>query len=92
MGKLTKFAELIAADTVSGDGDLLCQFVARDNTHFQSVLQAVMATEGVVRSRSEIVRSVRYYSREGCQAAVLRITGELADIAMSDAKAWSARV
>jgi DNA-binding Lrp family transcriptional regulator len=63
LDRLTQIPELIEANTVSGEGDLLCRFVARDNTHFESVLQAVMATEGVLRTRSEIVLSRRIWPR-----------------------------
>jgi DNA-binding Lrp family transcriptional regulator len=63
LDRLTQIPELIEANTVSGEGDLLCRFVARDNTHFESVLQAVMNTEGVLRTRSEIVLSRRIWPR-----------------------------
>jgi DNA-binding Lrp family transcriptional regulator len=61
--RLTAIPELIEANTVSGEGDLLCRFVARDNSHFEEVLQVVMKTEGVLRTRSEIVLSRRIWPR-----------------------------
>jgi DNA-binding Lrp family transcriptional regulator len=63
LDRLTAIPELIEANTVSGEGDLLCRFAARDNTHFETVLQAVMKTEGVLRTRSEIVLSRRIWPR-----------------------------
>lgn len=63
LNRLTAIPELIEANTVSGEGDLLCRFVARDNAHFESVLQSVMKTEGVLRTRSEIVLSRRIWPR-----------------------------
>ncbi|MDI9948861.1 Lrp/AsnC family transcriptional regulator [Rhodococcus sp. IEGM 1305] len=63
LDRLTAIPELIEANTVSGDGDLLCRFVARDNSHFEEVLQAVMRTDGVLRTRSEIVLSRRIWPR-----------------------------
>lgn len=61
--RLMAVPELIEANTVSGEGDLLCRVVARDNTHFETVLQAVMQTEGVLRTRSEIVLRRRIWPR-----------------------------
>lgn len=61
--RLLAVPELIEANTVSGEGDLLCRVVARDNTHFETVLQAVMKTDGVLRTRSEIVLSRRIWPR-----------------------------
>lgn len=63
LDRLTAIPELIEANTVSGEGDLLCRFVARDNAHFEEVLQAVNGTDGVMRSRSEIVLSRRIWPR-----------------------------
>lgn len=61
--RLTAIPELIEANTVSGEGDLLCRFVARDNAHLETVLRAVMKTEGVLRSRSEIVLNRHIWPR-----------------------------
>ncbi|SNT35559.1 Lrp/AsnC family transcriptional regulator [Rhodococcoides kyotonense] len=61
--RLTAIPELIEANTVSGDGDLLCRFVSRDNAHFETVLRAVMKTEGVLRTRSEIVLNRHIWPR-----------------------------
>jgi DNA-binding Lrp family transcriptional regulator len=63
LDRLTAIPELIEANTVSGEGDLLCRFVARDNAHFEEVLQAVNGTDGVLRTRSEIVLSRRIWPR-----------------------------
>ncbi|WP_037144658.1 Lrp/AsnC family transcriptional regulator [Rhodococcoides fascians] len=61
--RLSAVPELIEANTVSGEGDLLCRVVARDNSHFESVLQAILKTDGVRRTRSEIVLSRRIWPR-----------------------------
>lgn len=61
--RLTQIPELIEANTVSGEGDLLCRFVARDNAHFETVLRAVMKTDGVLRARSEIVLNRHIWPR-----------------------------
>nr|WP_041452207.1 Lrp/AsnC family transcriptional regulator [Hoyosella subflava] len=72
LDRLTRIPELIEANTVSGDGDLLCRFVARDNSHFGEVLQEVNGTEGVLRTRSEIVLSRRVWPRSIPIVAKLR--------------------
>ena len=62
-GSLPRTPELIEANTVSGEGDLLCRLVARDNSHFEEVLQKVQRLEGVRRVRSEIVLNRRIWPR-----------------------------
>ena len=41
-------------DVVTGDRDLLCRVVARDNTHLQDVINAMLHTGAVQRSTSSI--------------------------------------
>lgn len=47
--------ELIEADSIAGDADLLCRVVARDLLHLESVLQRMIDVPGIERTRSEIV-------------------------------------
>lgn len=61
--RLSLIPELIEANTVSGEGDLLCRLVARNNSHFEEVLQKVQRLEGVRRVRSEIVLNRRIWPR-----------------------------
>ncbi|MBM7366725.1 Lrp/AsnC family transcriptional regulator [Gordonia hydrophobica] len=63
LGRLARIPELIEANTVSGDGDLLCRLVAHNNSHFEEVLQKVQQLEGVQRVRSEIVLNRRIWPR-----------------------------
>ncbi|MBY8862347.1 Lrp/AsnC family transcriptional regulator [Nocardia sp. CA2R105] len=63
IARLETIPELIEANTVAGEGDLLCRFVARDNGHLEEVLRAVLETQGVVRIRSEIVLNRRLWPR-----------------------------
>jgi hypothetical protein len=40
--------------TITGAGDMLCRVVARTNADLQRVLDAIVSTEGVVRSATLI--------------------------------------
>lgn len=61
--RLERIPELIEANTVAGEGDLLCRLVARNNSHFEEVLQSVQRVPGVHRVRSEIVLNRRIWPR-----------------------------
>jgi DNA-binding Lrp family transcriptional regulator len=61
--RLKGIPELIEANSVAGAGDLLCRIIAKNNVHFEEVLQAILSTEGVLRTRSEIVLSRRIMPR-----------------------------
>lgn len=56
---LVAIPEVTEAHTVTGDGDLLCQVVARDTVELERVVQALIATPGVVRTRSQIALTQR---------------------------------
>src|SRR3954466_12148647 len=51
---LRKVPEVLEAHGVTGDRDLLCRVVARDNTHLQDVINAMLHTGAVQRSTSSI--------------------------------------
>jgi DNA-binding Lrp family transcriptional regulator len=44
---------VLEAHTITGDGDLLCRVVARDNTDLQRVIDQVVAYEGIARGDHE---------------------------------------
>ena len=48
--------------TITGPGDMLCRLVARTNADLQRVLDAIVSTEGVVRSATliSLATQVRY--------------------------------
>ena len=46
--------EVLEVHGVTGDRDLLCRVVARDNTHLQDVINAMLHTGAVQRSTSAI--------------------------------------
>ena len=51
---LERVPEVLEAHGVTGDRDLLCRVVARDNTHLQDVINAMLHTGAVQRSTSSI--------------------------------------
>ncbi|ANY23868.1 Lrp/AsnC family transcriptional regulator [Gordonia terrae] len=60
---LATIPEVLEVNSVAGEGDLLCRVVAVDHADFERILQAMIATEGVLRSRSELVLSRRIAPR-----------------------------
>jgi DNA-binding Lrp family transcriptional regulator len=51
---LKRVPEVLEVHGVTGDRDLLCRVVARDNTHLQDVINAMLHTGAVQRSTSAI--------------------------------------
>jgi DNA-binding Lrp family transcriptional regulator len=51
---LSRVPEVLEVHGVTGDRDLLCRVVARDNTHLQDVINAMLHTGAVQRSTSAI--------------------------------------
>ena len=60
--RLAAIPEVLEVHTITGTGDMLCRVVARGNADLQRVLDAIVATEGVVRSATVIslAAQVRY--------------------------------
>jgi DNA-binding Lrp family transcriptional regulator len=63
VSELERVPELIEADSIAGDADLLCRVVARDNLHLEAVLQRMIDLPGVERTRTEIVLNRRIARR-----------------------------
>lgn len=61
--RLGEIPEVIEANAITGEADLLCQVVARDNADLERVVQAIIAVPGVIRSRTEVVLSRRIEPR-----------------------------
>lgn len=59
VARLAEVPEVVEAHTVTGDGDLLCQLVARDTAELESLVQTLIAVDGVVRTRSQIALTQR---------------------------------
>ena len=52
--RLATIPEVLEVHTITGIGDMLCRVVARSNADLQRVLDAIVSTEGVVRSSTLI--------------------------------------
>jgi DNA-binding Lrp family transcriptional regulator len=52
--RLAAIAEVLEAHTITGAGDMLCRVVARSNADLQRVIDAIVDTEGVVRTSTVI--------------------------------------
>lgn len=61
---LVTLKQVVEAHSMTGDADVLCRIVARDNQDLESVIQDILNLEGVVRTRSEIALSVRVPRRD----------------------------
>ncbi|MET8210897.1 Lrp/AsnC family transcriptional regulator [Streptomyces sp. NPDC005373] len=61
--QLALVPELLEASSIAGDADLVCRVIARDHVHLQSVLQRIIGTPGVQRTRSEVVLERRIEPR-----------------------------
>lgn len=55
--------EVIEADSIAGESDLLCQVVARDAENLEEVIQRILAIPGVIRTRTETVLRRRILRR-----------------------------
>jgi DNA-binding Lrp family transcriptional regulator len=52
--RLAAIPEVLEVHTVTGAGDMLCRVVARGNADLQRVIDAIVSTEGVVRTATLI--------------------------------------
>ena len=73
---LARIPEVLEVNATTGESDLLCRVVARDNADLETVLQRVIAVPGVIRSRTEVVLSRRIESR--ILPLIEKLAGELA--------------
>jgi DNA-binding Lrp family transcriptional regulator len=62
--ELEHLPQVVEAHSMTGDADMLCRVVARDNRDLEAVIQAILNLEGVVRTRSEIALSERVPRRD----------------------------
>lgn len=61
--RLRRIPEVIEADSVAGDHDMLCTVVARDPENLEEVIQRILSVPGVTRSRTEQVLRQRIRHR-----------------------------
>jgi len=52
--RLAAVPEVLEVHTITGAGDMLCRVVARSNADLQRVIDAIVSTQGVVRSATLI--------------------------------------
>ncbi|HEV2086700.1 MAG TPA: Lrp/AsnC family transcriptional regulator [Cryptosporangiaceae bacterium] len=53
-GDLARIAEVLEVHTITGPGDMFCRVVARSNADLQRVIDAVVATAGILRTSTII--------------------------------------
>lgn len=51
---LEAMPEVVEAHALAGEGDIICRVVARSNDHLMEVVQHILSTAGVRRSRTAI--------------------------------------
>lgn len=61
--RLAAIPEIMEANSITGEADMLCQLVARDNADLERVVQTIIAVPGVIRCRTEVVLSRRVEPR-----------------------------
>jgi len=76
---LAAIPEVLEAHTITGDGDLLCRVVARDNTDLQRVIDQVVAYEGIARAITNIAlaEQIPYRTLPLVRAAASAASGAL---------------
>jgi DNA-binding Lrp family transcriptional regulator len=60
---LSEIPEVIEVHTITGEGDMFCRVVARDNADLQRVIDTMVATEGIVRTSTTIVLATLVHTR-----------------------------
>ena len=60
---LEAVAEVVEVHSITGDGDLWARVVARTNAHLEHVVQGIIGTPGVERTRTEIALTERVAHR-----------------------------
>lgn len=60
---LRRIPEVIEADSVAGESDLLCRVVSTGPENLEEVVQRILSVKGVIRSRTETVLRRRISQR-----------------------------
>jgi DNA-binding Lrp family transcriptional regulator len=61
--RLATIPEVLEANAITGDADMLCRVVARDNSDLERLVQTIIGVRGVIRSKTEVVLSRRVEPR-----------------------------
>ena len=51
---LEAMPQVIEAHALAGEGDIICRIAARSNDHLMEIVQSILSTDGVRRSRTAI--------------------------------------
>lgn len=70
---LEAMPQVIEAHALAGEGDIICRVVARSNDHLMEVVQEILSTPGVRRSRTAI--SLEQFISHRSLPLVLHVTG-----------------
>ncbi len=77
--------QVIEAHALAGEGDIICRVAARSNDHLMEIVQAILSTPGVRRSRTAI--SLEQFIRHRTLPLVREVAGLPAEEATDDADA-----
>jgi DNA-binding Lrp family transcriptional regulator len=70
---LEAMPQVIEAHALAGEGDIICRVAARSNDHLMELVQTILSTNGVRRSRTAI--SLEQFIRHRTLPLVLRASG-----------------
>lgn len=70
---LEAMPQVIEAHALAGEGDIICRVAARSNDHLMELVQTILSTKGVRRSRTAI--SLEQFIRHRTLPLVLRASG-----------------
>jgi DNA-binding Lrp family transcriptional regulator len=63
ISQLKTVPQVVAAYTTTGDGDVVCILVARDNRDLEGLIQQLLSIQGVLRTRTDIALNERIQHR-----------------------------
>ena len=70
---LEEMPQVIEAHALAGEGDIICRVVARNNDHLMEIVQAILSTKGVRRSRTAI--SLEQFVSHRSLPLILQVSG-----------------
>jgi DNA-binding Lrp family transcriptional regulator len=70
---LDKMPQVIEAHALAGEGDIICRVAARNNDHLMEIVQIILSTKGVRRSRTAI--SLEQFISHRSLPLVLHVSG-----------------
>lgn len=70
---LEKMPQVIEAHALAGEGDIICRVVARNNDHLMELVQSILSTPGVRRSRTAI--SLEQFVSHRSLPLILHVSG-----------------